>query len=172
MTHQMKPTFFPPYILMFMYGQPPSNSLMDSSSTNEEYDIFNYSPSTQMSYHMSYQMQGEFQINTWENPKFPIHGKVVDRTQEIYAWHVHTYNRCYFHPCLQIFSSKRYIYQQNNLPNNQTDRQSTYVLESASKMFWASTVTPTPILSASASACLQFTHQIMTTSENEKQKQK
>lgn len=32
-----------------------------------------------------------------------------------------------------------------------------YVLERASKMLWASTVTPTPILSASITACLQFT---------------
>ena len=39
-----------------------------------------------MSYYLSYQMQQQgFQISTWENPGFPIHGQVVSRTQEIYA---------------------------------------------------------------------------------------
>ena len=40
------------------------------------------------------QQQG-FQINTWENPKFPIHREVVGRSQEIYAWYVRTYNQYY-----------------------------------------------------------------------------
>ena len=75
---------FLPYIMVLMgYGQPFPNP---SSSTNEEYEMFNYPPSTQMSYHISYQMQQEgIQTNTWENPEFPIHGEVVGRSQEIFA---------------------------------------------------------------------------------------
>ena len=64
------------------YGQPPPNP---SSSTNEEYEVFNYSLSTQMSYHIPYQMQKGFQTSTWENARFFIHGEVVGRSQEIYA---------------------------------------------------------------------------------------
>ena len=29
------------------------------------------------------------------NPKFPIHGEVVGKSQQIYAWHVRSYNQYY-----------------------------------------------------------------------------
>ena len=55
-----------------------------------------YPSSTQMSYYLPYQMQQQgFQMSTWENLGFPIHGQVVGKTQEIYAWHVRTYNQYY-----------------------------------------------------------------------------
>ena len=38
-----------------------------------------------MSYHISYQIQGGFEINIWENLKFPIHGEVEGGT--LYPMH-------------------------------------------------------------------------------------
>ena len=79
---------YAPYAMS--YGQPPQNL---SSSTDEEYERYNYPSSTQMPYYLLHQLQQQgFQTSTWENPGFPIHGQVVGRTQEIYAWHVRTYN--------------------------------------------------------------------------------
>ena len=43
---------YAPYAMS--YAQPPSNL---SSSTNKEYERYNYSPSTQMLYYLPYQMQ-------------------------------------------------------------------------------------------------------------------
>ena len=74
-------------------GQLPPNL---SSSIDGEYERYNYPSSTQMLYYLPYEMQQqEFQMSTWENLGFPIHGQVVGRTQEIYAWHVCTYNQYY-----------------------------------------------------------------------------
>ncbi|RVX16761.1 hypothetical protein CK203_006210 [Vitis vinifera] len=82
---------YAPYAMS--YGQPPQNL---SSSTDEEYERYNYPSSTQMPYYLPHQLQQQgFQTSTWENPGFPIHGQVVGRTQEIYAWHVRTYNQYY-----------------------------------------------------------------------------
>ena len=49
------------------YDQPPKKYSIDSNSTNKDYDIFNNPPSTKMSYHIPYQIQGGFETNTWEN---------------------------------------------------------------------------------------------------------
>ena len=70
------------------YGQP-------SSSTDEEYGMLSYSPSAQMSYQVSYYMEGGFDINTWMNLEYPIHVEAVGMTQEIYAWHVRIFNQYY-----------------------------------------------------------------------------
>ena len=66
-----------------IYGQPLPNL---SNSTNEECERYNYPFSTQISYYLPYQMQQQgFQMSTWENPRFPIHGQVVGRTQPVYS---------------------------------------------------------------------------------------
>ena len=51
-----------------------------SSSTDEEYGMLSYSPSAQMSYQVSYQMEGGFDINTWVNLEYHIHVEAVGRT--------------------------------------------------------------------------------------------
>ena len=65
-----KANIFFRYIMMSIgYGQPCPNP---SSSTNEEYEMFNNPSSTQISYHISYQMQQEgFQTSTWITLSFP-----------------------------------------------------------------------------------------------------
>ena len=66
------------------YGQP-------SSSMDEEYGMPSHSPSAQMtcdSYHVLYQIQGEFDTSTWVNSEYPIYVEAVGKTQEIYAWHL------------------------------------------------------------------------------------
>ena len=69
---------YPPYLMS--YGQPPQNYVMGSSSTDENYGMFNYSLLAQMSHHVLYQMmQKRFETSTWVNPKLTIHGEVVDR---------------------------------------------------------------------------------------------
>ena len=76
---------YPPYIMTILgYGQPFPNSSISSSSTNEEYGMLTII-FTQMSYYIPYQMQEGFQTSTSEKQRFPIHGEVVGRTQEIYA---------------------------------------------------------------------------------------
>ena len=55
------------------YGQP-------SSSTNEEYDMSSYSPSTQMPYEVSYKMEIGFDINTCVNLEHPIHVEAIGKT--------------------------------------------------------------------------------------------
>ena len=82
---------YPPYVMG--YGQPSQNNVMGSSSTGEENGMSSYSPFTQMSYHVPYQMQGGFDPSTWMNLKYPIHVKTVDKTQEIYSWHVQIFNQ-------------------------------------------------------------------------------
>ena len=63
------------YLLHVMsYIQP-------SSSTYEESGMPSYSPSAQMSYQVSYYMEGGFDINTWMNLEYPIHVKAVGMTQ-------------------------------------------------------------------------------------------
>ena len=74
------------------YGQPSSHP---SSSIVEEYGMINYSYDPQMSFQISYQMQQEFQTTMWVNPEFPIHGEVVGRSQQIYTWHIRSYNQYY-----------------------------------------------------------------------------
>ena len=34
-------------------------------------------------------------MSMWVNPKFSIHGEVVGTSQDIYAWHVRSYNQFY-----------------------------------------------------------------------------
>ena len=82
---------FPPNTIS--YGQPSSNS---STSIDEEYGMINYPHAEQMSFHIPYQiMQQRFQMNMRVNPEFPIHGEVVGTSQDIYAWHVRSYNQYY-----------------------------------------------------------------------------
>ena len=45
---------YPPY--MMGYSQLPQNYVIGLSLTNENYGMSNYSPSTQMLYHIPYQM--------------------------------------------------------------------------------------------------------------------
>ena len=79
---------FPPNTMS--YGQP---SLNPSASIDEEYGMINYPYAEQMSFHIPYQMQQGFQTNMWVNLEFPIHGEVVGTSQDIYAWHVRSYNQ-------------------------------------------------------------------------------
>ena len=81
---------FPPNTMT--YGQPSSNP---SVSIDEEYGMINYPHAEQIPFHIPYQMQQGFQTNMWVNPKFPIHGEVVGISQDIYAWHVRSYNQYY-----------------------------------------------------------------------------
>ena len=85
---------FPPYTMS--YGQPsshPSNSI-------GEYGMINYPHDAQMSFQTPCQMQQGFQTSMWVNPKFPIHREVVGTSQDIYAWHVQSYNQYYRTLCL------------------------------------------------------------------------
>ena len=77
---------FPPYTMS--YGQPSSHP---SGSIGEEYGMVNYSHDPQM----PYQMQEGFQTSMWVNTEFPIHGEVVGKSQQIYAWHARSYNKYY-----------------------------------------------------------------------------
>ena len=70
---------FPPYKMS--YGQPSSHP----SSFIGEYGMINYPHDPQMSFQISYQMQQGFQTSMRVNPVFPIHGEVVDTSQDIYA---------------------------------------------------------------------------------------
>ena len=77
---------FPPYTMS--YGQPSSHPL---GSIGEEYGMVNFPHDPQMTFQIPYQMQEGFQTSMWVNPEFPIHGEVVGRSQQIYAWHVRSY---------------------------------------------------------------------------------
>ena len=81
---------FRPYTMS--YGQPSSHP---SNSIGEEYEMINYPHDPQMLFQIPYQMQQGFQTSMWVNPEFPTHGKVVGRSQQIYAWHVRSYNQYY-----------------------------------------------------------------------------
>ena len=71
---------FPPHTMS--YWQPSSNP---PTSIDKEYGMINYPHAEQMSFHIPYQMQQGFQKSIWVNPEFPIHGKVVGTSQDIYA---------------------------------------------------------------------------------------
>ena len=71
---------FPPNTMS--YGQPSSNL---SASIDKENGMINYPHAEQISFHIPYQMQQGFQMTMWVNPKFPIHGKVMGTSQDIYA---------------------------------------------------------------------------------------
>ncbi|RVW39911.1 hypothetical protein CK203_081048 [Vitis vinifera] len=115
---------YAPYAMS--YGQPPQNL---SSSTDEEYERYNYPSSTQMPYYLPHQLQQQgFQTSTWENPGFPIHGQVVGRTQEIYAWHVRTYNQYY----RNSMSWYEYCLQQDGLPSSNNNN----MMEPHRSSFW------------------------------------
>ncbi|RVW97523.1 hypothetical protein CK203_058479 [Vitis vinifera] len=104
---------YAPYAMS--YGQPQNLS----SSTDEEYERYNYPSSTQMPYYLPHQLQQQgFQTSTWENPGFPIHGQVVGRTQEIYAWHVRTYNQYY----RNSMSWYEYCLQQDGLSSSNNNK--------------------------------------------------
>ena len=62
------------------YGQSSQNYVMGSSSTDEKYGMFSYSLSTQMSYHIPYQIQERFDTSTWMNLEYPIHVEAMGRT--------------------------------------------------------------------------------------------
>ena len=81
---------FPSYTMS--YGQPSSHS---SGSIGEEYGMINYPHDLKMSFQIPYQMQQRFQTSMWVNSEFPIHGEVAGRSQQIYAWHVRSYNQYY-----------------------------------------------------------------------------
>ena len=66
-----------------------------SASIDEEYGMINYPHAEQMPFHIPYQMQKGFQTNMWVNLEFPIHGEVMGTSQDIYAWHVRSYNQYY-----------------------------------------------------------------------------
>ncbi|KAL6336509.1 hypothetical protein AAG906_022450 [Vitis piasezkii] len=115
---------YAPYAMS--YGQPPQNL---SSSTDEEYERYNYHSSTQMPYYLPHQLQQQgFQTSTWENPGFPIHGQVVGRTQEIYAWQVRTYNQHY----QNSMSRYEYCLQQDGLPSSNNNN----MMEPHRSSFW------------------------------------
>ncbi|RVW57732.1 hypothetical protein CK203_117345 [Vitis vinifera] len=75
---------YPPYVMG--YGQPSQNNVMGSSSTDEENGMSSYSPFTQMSYHVPYQMQRGFDPSTWMNLKYPIHVKWVSNYKILCAY--------------------------------------------------------------------------------------
>ena len=70
---------FPPYTMS--YGQRSSHP----SGSIGEYGMINYPYDPQMAFQIPCQMQQGFQISTWVNPEFPIHGEVVGTSQDIYA---------------------------------------------------------------------------------------
>ena len=74
---------FSPYTIS--YSQPSS---YPSGSIGEEYGMVNYPHDPQISFKNPYQMQEGFQTSMWVNSEFPIHGEVVRRSQQIYAWHL------------------------------------------------------------------------------------
>ena len=66
-----------------------------------------------MSFQIPYQMQQGFQTSMWVNPEFPIHGEVVGRSQQIYAWHVRSYNQYY----RNTMSWYEYYIHQDGIPS-------------------------------------------------------
>ena len=112
---------FPPNTMS--YGQPSSNPL---TSIDEEYGMINYPHAEQMSFHIPYQMQQGFQTNMWVNPEFPIHGEVVGTSQDIYAWHVRSYNQYY----RNIMSWYDYCLHQDGIPS------SNVAMEPQRSSFW------------------------------------
>ena len=80
---------FHPYIMS--YGQPSSHP----SGSIGEYGMINYPHDSQIPFQTPYQMQQGFLTSMWVNLEFPIHGEVVGTSQDIYAWHVRSYNPYY-----------------------------------------------------------------------------
>nr|CAN81812.1 hypothetical protein VITISV_020893 [Vitis vinifera] len=75
---------YAPYAMS--YSQPPQNL---SSSTDEEYERYNYPSSTQLPYYLPHQLQQQgFQTSTWENPGFPIHGQDYMTIGGGLGWHL------------------------------------------------------------------------------------
>ena len=105
------------------YGQPSSHP---SGSIGEEYEMVNYPHDPQMSFQIPYQMQEGFQTSMWVNPEFPIHGEVVGRSQQIYAWHVRSYNQYY----QNNISWYEYCLHQDGIPSSNN------VMESHRSSFW------------------------------------
>ena len=112
---------FPSYTMS--YGQPSSHI---SDSIGEEYKIINYPHDPQMSLQISYQIQQEFQTSMWVNPKFPIHGEVVGRSQDIYPWHVRSYNQ-YYRNTMSLYE---YCLHQDEIPSSNN------VMEPYRSSFW------------------------------------
>ena len=114
-------SIFPPYIMS--YGQP---SLHPIDSIGEEYGMINYHHDPQIPFQIPYQMQQGFQTSMWVNPEFPIHGEVMGRSQEIYAWHVRSYNQYY----QNTMSWYEYRLQQDGIPSSNN------VMELYRSSFW------------------------------------
>ena len=112
---------FPPYTMR--YGQPSSHP---SGSISEEYGMIKYPHDPQMSFQIPYQMQQGFKTSIWVNPEFPIHGEVEGRSQQIYAWHVRSYNQYY----QNIMSWYKYCLHQDGIP------LSNNVMEPHRSSFW------------------------------------
>ena len=113
--------FFPPHIMT--YGQPSSNL---SASIDEEYGMINYHHAEQMPFNIPYQMQQGFQTNMWVNPQFPIHGEVVGTSEDIYTWHVRSYNQYY----RNTMSWYDYCLNQDGIPS------SNVAMEPHRSLFW------------------------------------
>ena len=99
---------FPPYTMS--YGQPSSHP----SDSIGEYGMINYPHDAQMSFQTPYQMQQGFQTSMWVNLEFPIHGEVVGTSQDIYAWHVRSYNQYY----RNTISWYEYCLHQDGIPSS------------------------------------------------------
>ena len=99
---------FPPCTMS--YGQPSSHP----SYSIGEYGMINYHHDTQMSFQTPYQMQQGFQISMWVNPEFPINGEVVSTSQDIYVWHVRSYNQYY----RNTMSWYEYCLHQDGIPSS------------------------------------------------------
>ena len=83
---------YPPYIMTILgYGQPFPNSSISSSSTNEEYGMLTILFYTNVILHSISDVRRISNEHMGET-KVSYHGEVVGRTQEIYAWHIFTYN--------------------------------------------------------------------------------
>ena len=100
---------FPPNTMS--YGHPSSNP---SASIDEESGMINYPHAERMSFHISYQMQQRFQMKMWVNPEFPSHGEVVGTSQDIYTWHVRSYNQYY----RNTMSWYEYCLHQDEIPSS------------------------------------------------------
>ena len=94
---------------------PPRRGLgRDTSGSIGEYGMINHPHDPQMPCQIPYQMQQGFQITMWVNPEFPIHGEVVGTSQDIYAWHVRSYNQYY----RNTMSWYEYCLHQDGIPSS------------------------------------------------------
>ena len=111
---------FPPYIVS--YGQPSSHP----SDSIGEYRMINYPHDAKIPFQNLYQMQQGFQTSMWVNPEFLIHGEVVGTSQDIYAWHVQSYNQYY----RNIMSWYEYCLHHDGIPS------SNVAMEPRRSLFW------------------------------------